>query len=130
MGARSLAVIAATCAAAVVAPGQAQELRTPSTMIFMEVPLDARTVKEQMPNFGLQFQGSRPYQTLRLDQKMFRSYRPGFAFAGIEATYLVAGALGLVAVASVASKDGATTQQLTQAKAKQQQACPTQTCGQ
>lgn len=132
MGVKSLAVIAAACAGGVIAPAHAQEMRTPTTMVFMEIPLDAHTVREQMPNFGLLFQGSRPYQTLRLDQKMFRSfrYRPGFALAGIEATYLVAGALGLVAVASVASKDGATTQQLNQAKAKQQQACPTQTCGQ
>ena len=92
MGARSLAVIAATCAAAVVAPGQAQELRTPSTMIFMEVPLDAKSPREQMPNFGLQLQGSRPYQSLRIDQRTLHSFN--FLPDGIEATWLVAGAVG------------------------------------
>jgi hypothetical protein len=129
MGFKSLAAITAACAAGIAAPGHAQELGTPTTMIFLEVPLGARTVNGQTLNFGLQFQGRRPHQTLRIDRRLL-SYRPGFALAGIEGTYLVAGALGIVAVAAIAGKDGETTQQLNQAKAQQQQACPTSTCGQ
>jgi hypothetical protein len=44
--------------------------------------------------------------------------------AGIEGTWIVAGAVGLVAVASIAGKDGATSQQLAQQKQQQQEACP------
>jgi len=126
MGVKSLAVIAAACAAAGLASSaQAQELRAPMTTFFMEIPLDAHSPKEQMPNFGLQFQGSRPYQTLRLDQKMF-NFLP--AIAGIEATWIIAGAVGVAAVASIAHKDKATTQQLDQQKQQQMQAQPTDPC--
>ena len=122
MGVKSLAVIAAACAAAgVAAPGYAQELRAPMTTFFMEIPLDARSPKEQAPNFGLQLQGSRPYQTLRIDQKMFR-FLP--ALAGVEATWIVAGAVGVVAVASIAHKDSGTSQQLQQQQQQQAQDQP------
>jgi hypothetical protein len=126
MGVRSLAVIATACAAAAfAAPCEAQELRAPMTTFFMEIPLDARA-PAQHANFGLQLQGSRPYQSLRIDRKMFR-FLP--ALAGIEATWVIAGAVGVVAVASIAHKDKGTTQQLEQQKEQQRQqieACPTQ----
>ena len=122
MGVKSLAVIAAACAAAgVAAPGYAQELRAPMTTFFMEIPLDARSPKEQAPNFGLQFQGSRPYQTLRVDQNLFR-FLP--AIAGVEGTWIVAGAVGVVAVAGITHKDKGTSQQLQQDQQQQLQACP------
>lgn len=114
---KSLAVIGATCAAAGMAlPCHAQDFRSPMTTFFMEIPLDARTPKEQAPNFGLQLQGSRPYQTLRVDRNLFRLLP---AVAGIEATWVVAGAVGVVAVASIAHKDGGTTQQMEQQKQQQ-----------
>lgn len=122
MGVKSLAVIAVACAAAgAAAPSHAQDFRAPMTTFFMEVPLDARSPKEQAPNFGLQFQGSRPYQTLRVDQKMFR-FLP--AIAGIEGTWLVAGAVGVVAVASISHKDSGTSQQLQQQQQQQAQNQP------
>lgn len=122
MGVRSLAVVAAACAAAGVAgPGHAQDFRAPMTTFFMEIPLDARSPGEQAPNFGLQFQGSRPYQTLRVDRKMFR-FLP--AVAGVEATWIVAGAVGVVAVASITRKDPGTSQQLQQQQQQQLEACP------
>ena len=124
MGVKSLAVIAAACAAAgAAAPSHAQELRAPTTTFFMEIPLDARSPRELAPNFGLQFQGSRPYQSLRVDQKMFR-FLP--AIAGIEGTWIVAGAVGVVAVASIAHKDKGTSQQLQQQQQEQLQSCPVQ----
>jgi hypothetical protein len=119
MGVKTFAVIAAACAAAgAAAPSAAQDLRAPMTTFFMEVPLDARSPKEQAPNFGLQFQGSRPYQALRVDQKMFRLLP---AIAGVEATWIIAGAVGVAAVASIAHKDKGTEQQLNQDKQLQQQ---------
>lgn len=122
MGAKSLAMIAAACAAAFAAPGYAQEFRTPMTMFFMEVPLDAKSPREQMPNFGLQLQGSRPYQSLRIDQRTLHSFN--FLPDGIEATWLVAGAVGVVAVAAIARQDKATEQQLDTQKQQQLDACP------
>lgn len=121
MAIKSLAVLAAACAAALAAPCQAQELRAPMTMVFMEIPLDARSPKEQRPNFGLQLQGSRAYQSLRVDRRMFE-FLP--VIAGVEGTWILAGAVGLVAVASIAGKDSATSQQLAQQKQQQLDACP------
>jgi hypothetical protein len=121
MGVKSLAVIAAACAAAGAAPCQAQELRAPMTTFFVEIPLDARSPGEHAPNFGLQLQGSRPYQSLRVDQKLFR-FLP--SIAGVEATWIVAGAVSVVAVASITHKDAATSQQLEQQKQQQLEACP------
>jgi hypothetical protein len=95
------------------------------TTFFMEIPLDVRSPAQQA-NFGLQLQGSRPYQSLRIDRKMFNLLP---ALAGIEATWVVAGAVGVVAVASIAHKDKGTTQQLEREKEQQRQqieACPTQ----
>lgn len=127
MGVKSLTVLAAACAAALAAPCQAQELRAPTTMVFVEIPLDARSFKEQRPNFGLQLQGGRAYQSLRLDRRLFE-FLP--VIAGIEGTWIVAGAVGLVAVASIAGKDSATSQQLAQEKQQQRDACPVQCASQ
>lgn len=124
MGIKSLAVISAACAAGLAAPCPAQELRAPGTMFFMELPLDARSPAEQHPNFGLQLQGGRPYQTVRVDQRMFRLLPE--AIAGIDTTWIVAGAVGVVAVASIAGKDKGTSQQLDAEKQQQLEACPVQ----
>jgi hypothetical protein len=121
MGVKSLAVLAVACAAALVAPCQAQELRAPMTTFFMEFPLDARSAREQRPNFGLQLQGSRAYQSLRVDRRMFELLP---ALAGIEATWIVAGAVGVVAVAALAGKDKATSEQLEEDRQQQREACP------
>jgi|SRR5690242_310579 hypothetical protein len=125
MGAKSLAMIAAACAASLAAPCHAQQLGgAPMTTFFMEIPLDAKSPKEQAPNFGLQFRGSQPYQSLRIDQRMFDRFKLLPAVAGIEATWIIAGAVGVVAVASIAHKDKGTTQQLDQQKQQQLEACP------
>ena len=121
MGARPLAMLAAAYAAVLALPATAQEFRAPTTTFFMEVPLDARSPREQTPNFGMMFQGSRPYQSVRIDQKML-SFLP--ALGGIEAAWVVAGAVGVAAVASISHKDKGTTQQMDQQKQQQAQDCP------
>jgi hypothetical protein len=55
------ASVAAAAATLIAAQASAQEFVAPMTKFFIAIPLDARGAKEQMPNFGLQFQGSRPY---------------------------------------------------------------------
>lgn len=122
MGAKSLAILAAACAASLAAPCLAQEVRAPTTMFFVEVPLGARTAKDMKPNFGLELQGTRPYEAVRIDRRTF-SFLP--ALAGIEGTWIVAGAVGVAAVAAIAHKDKATTQQLNEDKQQQLEACPT-----
>ena len=121
MGAKSLAILGAAYAASLAAPCFAQELRAPTTMFFVEVPLGARSPKELAPDFGLELQGSRPYQTVRIDRRMLSLFP---ALAGVEGTWLVAGAVGVAAVAAIAHKDKATTQQLDQEKQQQLEACP------
>ena len=123
---RCAAVGAATLANA---SAVAQEARAPMTMFFVAIPLDARNAKEQVPNFGLQFQGSRPYQYVRIDSNTFK-FLPG-ALAGIEMKYVVAG--GIAVVAAIASthknkSEQATSQQMQQQQEQQQAACPTKTC--
>ena len=82
MGSRLLALAAAAAAAGFVAlPALAQEIERPATTtFFMSIPLDGRSAT---PNFGLQFQGSRPYQFVKLDYKTLRDL-PG-ALAAMEA---------------------------------------------
>ncbi len=126
MGAKSLAMIAAAWAASIAAPCHSQEFRTPTTTFFMELPLDARSPKEQAPNFGLQLQGSRPYQFLRIDQRTLQGFKFLPALGGIEGTWVVAGAVGVVAVASITHKDKGTQQQMSAQQQQQLEACPVQ----
>jgi hypothetical protein len=111
------------------APAIAQEMRTPITMFFVAIPLDARNAKEQLPNFGLQFQGARPYQNVRIDYDTFK-FLPG-ALAGVEMKYVVAGGIAVVAAIAATHKsksEQATSQQFQQQQEQQQAACPTKAC--
>jgi len=121
MEAKRIAAIAAACAAAVTPPCVAQELRAPMTTFFVEVPLGARSAKENSLNFGLQVSGSRAYRAIRIDQRTFRLLP---VIAGMEMSWVVAGAIGVTAVAAIAHKDKGTTQQLDQEKQAQLEACP------
>ena len=77
MGSKLLAL----AAAAVAIPALAQEIERPATPPFyMAIPLDGRTAT---PSFGIQFQGSRPYQFVKLDYQAFRALPT--AWSAIEA---------------------------------------------
>lgn len=83
MGSRLFALAAATLAALVAAPALSQEIERPAvTTFFISIPLDSRTASA---NFGVQFQGSRPYQFMKLDYQTFRDLPA--ALAAIEAKY-------------------------------------------
>ena len=123
---KHLAVSAAAAAATLIAtPSFSQELTTPMTKFFVSIPLDASTKKEFTPNFGLQFQGSRPYQAIQVDYQTFK-FLPG-ALAAMEVKYIVAGAVVIGAAAAVAHKDAKTSSSFAQQQAEQKAACPT-TC--
>ena len=96
-------------------------------MFYLSIPLDARSAKEQMPAFGLQLRGQRPYETVRIDSRMF-SFLP---LGGLEVKWLVVG--GVVAAAAVAAgrKDKDQEQQFQaqqqlqqEQERQQQQPCP------
>jgi len=123
---KHLAVSAAAAAATLfAAPAFSQELVTPMTKFFVSIPLDATTKKDFAPNFGLQFQGSRPYQTIQVDYQTFK-FVPG-VIAAMEIKYIVAGAVAIGAAAAVAHKDKGTSQSFQQQQQAQKDACPT-TC--
>jgi hypothetical protein len=126
MGIKHVAVSAAAAAATLFsAPAFSQEVVAPMTRFFIAIPLDARNAKEQMPNFGLQFQGSRPYQTVQVDYQSFKLLPA--AIAGLEVKYVVAGAVALGAAVAATRKDKGTSQSFQQQQQQQKDAC-TATC--
>ena len=123
MGIKHVAVSAAAAAATLIAaPAFSQELRAPMTTFFVAIPLDASSHKEQTPNFGLQFQGMKPYQSVKVDYQTFK-FLPA-AIAAMEVKYVVAGAVAVGAAVAVAKKDKQTSQSFAQQQADQKAACP------
>jgi hypothetical protein len=127
MSAQKFAVAAAAVAAVFASSAQSQEMtRAPMTTFFVSIPLDAASRNEAVPNFGLQFQGSKPYQSVKVDYQTFR-FLPA-AIAAMEVKYIVAGAVAVGAAVAVTKKDGKTAG-FQQQQAQQQAACP-QVCAQ
>ena len=128
MGLKAFAATAAVAAAFVAAPAMSQDInRAPMTTFYVTIPLDATTHKEAAPNFGLQFQGSKPYQSVKVDYQTFR-FLPA-AIAALEAKYIIAGAVAVGAAVAVAKKDSKTSSSFQQQQAQQAEACPV-TCAQ
>jgi len=129
MGIKHVAASAAAAATMIAAPALSQEVVAPMTKFFVAIPLDARSAKEQSLNFGLQYQGSRPYQSVRVDYQSFKLLPA--AAGGLEMKYIVAGAVALGAAVAATHKsksEQATSQQFQQQQQQQQQACPTKVC--
>ena len=129
MGIKHVAASAAAAATMIAAPALSQEVVAPMTKFFVAIPLDARSAKEQSLNFGLQYQGSRPYQSVRVDYQSFKLLPA--AASGLEMKYIVAGAVALGAAVAATHKsksEQATSQQFQQQQQQQQQACPTKVC--
>jgi hypothetical protein len=123
-----IAVAAALATAFVAAPAAAQEItRAPMTTFFVSIPLDATTQKDAAMNFGLQFQGSRPYQSVKVDYQTFRMLPA--ALAALEAKYIIAGAVAVGAAVAIARKDSKTSANLAAQQQQQAEACPV-TCAQ
>ena len=123
MGIQHFAFAAALAAAFVAAPAASQEIsRVPTTTFFISLPLDAATHKEAVPNFGLQFQGARPYQSVTVDYQTFRMLPA--ALAAVEAKYIIVGAVALGAAVVVAKKDSSTSSNLAAQQQQQAEACP------
>jgi hypothetical protein len=92
-----------------------------STMFYISIPLDLRlSRKEQQWTAGMQLQGKREYQAIRIDSMMLNA----FSLNDIDAKWIIAGLVAAGAAAAIGSKDKGTTsslqQQQTQAAASQQ----------
>jgi len=125
MGIKPIAALAALAASVFAAPAHSQafgEVTSPMTSFFVAIPLDGSTRKEQEMNFGLKFQGSRPYQAVKVDYKTFKFLDA--AIAGVEAKYIVAGAVALGVGVAMTKKDKSQSQSFQQQQAEQQAACP------
>ena|SRR5687768_2125244 len=112
--------VAALAALAIVAsPSYAfdpRESAATSTMFYVSVPLDGRTPKEQAPVWGLQLQGKRDYQAVKLDTRLFNFVE---ALGAVEGKWIVAGALATTAAVAVYRQDRRTQQQYQQQQQEQ-----------
>jgi len=114
--------VAAAAATLLATPALSQDMaRAPMTTFFVAIPFDGASRKEQEWNFGLQFQGARPYQSVRVDYQTFR-FLPA-ALAALEVKYIVAGAVAVGAAVAVAKKDSNKSASFAQAQAQQAQEC-------
>ena len=108
MGVKPATVAAFVAAAFVSAPSNADDfnqpqLNAPTTMFYVSIPLGARTAKESAVSYGLALQGKRQYETVMIDSRMF-NFAEGL-LGGIEAKWIIAGALVAGAGAYAVSQD-------------------------
>jgi hypothetical protein len=103
----------------------AQEMRpgVPSVLYFVSIPIDGITRKDNEPVMGFALQGSRPFQAVRFDSRMMN-----FLGTGLEAKWLLAGAVAAGGAVAVSRKDKSVTQQQRQQAQQQAQQPPAQPC--
>ena len=119
---RKLAAAAALAAAATPAaaldPGEQVGSTSALTTFYISIPLDSRPSRKpgEQWSVGLQIQGGRDYQAVRIDSTMLNA----FSLNDIDAKWMVSGLVTLGAVAAFAYKDRKTADQLQQQQAQQQ----------
>jgi hypothetical protein len=92
------------------APSQANDffngpqLTSPGSMVYVSIPLGGASAKERMPSYGLALQGRRQYERLVVDNRLFNAFEGG-VILGIEAKWLVVGAVVVGAGAYALQKD-------------------------
>jgi len=130
MATKEFAVAVAAAAATLFsAPAFSHDIvRAPTTMFYVSIPLDGTSRKDQEMNFGLQFQGMKPYQYVNVDYKTFK-FLPG-AIAAMEAKYIIAGVVATGAAVAIAKKDSKKSEAFAQAQQQQAEQCAqtVQTC--
>jgi len=111
--AAAAALLAAATPAAAFDPGEQGAL----TMFYISIPLDFRTSRksEQQWSAGLQIQGRRDYQAIRIDSTMLNA----FSLNDIDAKWMVAGLVTVGAAAALGSKDRKATNELQQQQSQQ-----------
>jgi hypothetical protein len=93
-------------------PCTAQELRTtePSVLYFVTIPFGGESRRDREPVIGFSFQGRQASQRLRMDSRILN-----FIDGGVEAKYLLVGAVAVGAAALAGSKDSSVEAQRAQA---------------
>jgi hypothetical protein len=92
-------------------PAFSQELRAePSVLYFVTLPFGGESRRDREPVIGFSFQGRQAHQRLRLDSRILH-----FVEGGVEAKYLLVGAVALGAAALAGSKDRSVEAQRAQA---------------
>ena len=118
-------IVAAAAAAAISVfsfPAASQDITRPAmTSFFVAIPLDGATRKDAAWNFGLQFQGEKAYQNVRVDYQTFRMLPA--AIAAVEMKYIVVGAVAVGAAVAVSKKDSGKSATLAQQQQQQAQQC-------
>jgi hypothetical protein len=95
--------------------------QSPGVMFYFSIPLAAVKAKGEAFSAGLAIQGTRDYESVRIDSRLLNNFFGG----GIEAKWIIAGVVAAGAVAAVATKDKSTAaaqQQAQDQQAAQQQA--------
>jgi hypothetical protein len=109
MGVKPAAVAALVASAVVSVPSNADEINpqsqisTPLTMFYVSLPLGGSTAKERAPAYGFALQGKRQYETVRVDTRTLNAFEG--LIAGIEAKWVIAGAVVVGAGAYAVSKN-------------------------
>jgi hypothetical protein len=118
----TLALLFLACTASM---ASAQEMRpgVPSVLYFVSIPIDGITRKDNEPVMGFALQGSRPFQAVRFDSRMMN-----FLGTGLEAKWLLAGAVAAGGAVAVSRKDKSVTQQQRQQAQQQAQQPPAPPC--
>jgi hypothetical protein len=124
MALRKLAAAAAMLAFASPAPAFDGREAGASTMFYISIPLDSGlSRKDREWTAGLQLQGKRDYQAVRIDSRMLNF----FSLNDIEAKWMIAGLVAAGTAVAIGSKDKKTTsdlqQQQTQDRQQTQQQC-------
>jgi hypothetical protein len=90
-----------------------------STMFYISIPLDFQLPRKERQQWtaGLQLQGKRDYQAVRIDSRMLNY----FSFNDIDAKWMIAGLVATGAAVAIGSKDKKTTDNLQQQQSQSQQ---------
>jgi hypothetical protein len=119
MSLKKLAAAAAMLAFATPSPAfDAAETGT-STMFYVSIPLDFQLSRKERQQWtaGLQLQGKRDYQAMRIDSTMLNA----FSLNDIDAKWMIAGLVAAGAAVAIGSKDKKTTDNLQQQQTQAQQ---------
>lgn len=109
MGVKPVAVAALLASAFASAPSSADEISPqsqitqPLTMFYVSIPLGGRSAKERAPAYGFALQGKRQYETVHVDTRTLNAFEG--MLAGIEAKWVIAGAVIVGAGAYAVSKN-------------------------
>lgn len=127
MGVKQAAVFATALIAS--APALAdeiinQQITTPLTMFYVSIPLGGSSAKERAPAYGFALQGKRQYETVYVDTRTLSAFEG--VLAGIEAKWLIAGAVVVGAGAYAVSKNRDRSTNYSSSQNQQQQNSPPQ----